>query len=72
MNKGWCKEAILQENRKQQVQRLGGVARARLSHSLCATEEEQFWLLIPVFKCSELPEARVLGMKGIMIISMIC
>lgn len=45
----------------------------RLSHTLSpAEEEEQLWLLTPVFKYSELPEARVLGMEGTMIISTKC
>lgn len=70
MNKGWRKEAILQENSRYKGWEVWHGA--RLSYSLCPTEEEQLWLLILLFKCSELPEASVLGMEGTMIISMIC
>lgn len=59
--------------REQQVQRLGDVTSARLRHSPGPPRgQQQLWLLSPVFKRSELPEARVLGMEGTRIISTKC
>lgn len=54
--------------RKQQVQRLGDAQ----SQPQRVRGQQRLWLLSPVFRDSELPEARVLGTEATMIFSVKC